>query len=367
MKSLQNILLLVEPGLRTGFFDAGQSKPGLRTGSTMWRHGVATLVALITPLAFAHANLSGGQPSTPLSGVLRLAGNPEMSGVVARWSAEFQKLHPAVRVESHLTGSDTGIAALYTGKAQLALLGRAPTASEIQAFEWIFHYKPAQVEIMTGSLNRAGKSPALVLFVHRDNPLAALSLAQLDAIFGTEHRLAPADIRTWGQLGLTGEWADQPIHLYAPDAMSGTGRFFRHVVLNDSRMMNWAQLTEFSDTNVPRAATHDAGRQIIAALAQDRDGLAVASLDCATDQVRPVMVSVTATRDTLMSRQYPLTRAAPACYNRPPGAAPDPLVAEFLRYILTPAGQQAVADDGGYLPLTGSLVAEQAQRLQQSP
>ena len=301
--------------------------------------------------------------AAPLSGLLRIAGNPEMAAVVARWSAGFQKEHPGVRVETHLTGSDTGMAALYTGRADLALLGRAPTPSEVQAFEWIFHYKPAQVEIMTGSLAHAGKSPALVLFVHRANPVAGLTLSQLDAIFGTAHRLAPADIRTWGQLGLTGEWTNQPIHLYAHDAMSGTGRFFRHVVLDDSRMMNWAQLTEFTDTGIPRAATHDAGGRIIAALATDRFGLAVASLDVATDQVRAVPVPIAATRESVMSRRYPLSRAVIACYNRKPGAAVDPLVREFLAFILGPAGQQAVEKDDGYLPLMPELAAKEARRL----
>ena len=303
-------------------------------------------------------------PALCADGVLRVAGNPEMTAVVARWSVAFQKQHPRVRIETHLTGSDTGMAMLYTGKADLALLGRSPTLSEIQAFEWIFRYKPAQVEILTGSLDQAGKSPAPVLFVHRDNPLASLTLAQLDAIFGTEHRLAPADIRTWGQLGLTGEWADKPIHLYAPDAMSGTGRFFRHVVLNDSRMMNWAQLTEFSDRDVPREATHDAGRQIIAALARDRYGLAVVSFAFASDQVKPVAVeTVSATRDTLIARQYPLTRTVSACFNRKPGTPADPLVLEFLRYILSREGQREVTPGDGYLPLTPDQAAEQARRI----
>jgi len=297
-------------------------------------------------------------------GVLRVAGNPEMAAVVARWSAAFQQQHPGVRIETHFTGSDTGMAALYTGKTDLALIGRAPTPNEIQGFEWIFHYKPAQVEIMTGSLDRPGQSPAPVLFVHRDNPLDGLTLAQLDALFGTEHRLAPADIRTWGQLGLTGEWADKPVHLYAPDAMSGTGRFFRHVVLNDSRMMNWAQLTEFSDTDVPRAATHDAGRQVLAALAADRYGLAVASLGFSPKNVRPLALDgIAATRDSLVARRYPLTRTVTACFNRKPEAAVDPLVAGFLRYILSPAGQQEIAAASAYLPLTAELAADQTRRL----
>lgn len=296
-------------------------------------------------------------------GVLRVAGNPEMSAVVARWSEAFKESHSGVRVETHLTGSDTGMAMLYTGKTDLVLLGRSPTLSEIQAFEWVFRHKPAQIEILTGSLDHAGRSPAPVLFVHRDNPLALLTLAQLDAIFGTEHRFLSADIRTWGQLGLTGDWADKPIHLFGPDAMSGTGRFFRHVVLSDSRLMNWAQLTEFADTAPTVNPTHDAGRLIIAALAKDRYGLAVASLDFAKESVRAVPVAVAATRETVASRQYPLSRAVVACFNRKPGTAPDSLVGEFLRFILSPAGQQAVEQKEGYLPLSATLAAEQTRKL----
>jgi phosphate transport system substrate-binding protein len=310
--------------------------------------------------------LSPIAPAVELSGVVRVAGNPELAEVVGHWAAAFQKLHPGIRIVTHLTGSDTGMAALYTGRADLALLGRAPTPSEIQAFEWIFHYRPAQVEILTGSLDRPGKSPALVLLVHRDNPLARLSLAQLDAIFGTEHRLGPADIRTWGQLGLTGEWTDQPIHLYGPDATSGTGRFFRHAVLNDSRMMNWDQLTEFNDTGIPLLATHDAGRQIQAALARDRYGLAVACLGFANPSVRAVpLEGIPATRSSLISRRYPLTRAVLACCNRPPGQAADPVTGAFLRYILSPEGQQWIGPEDGYLPLTAQLAAQQLQKINQ--
>jgi len=302
--------------------------------------------------------------SPQATGVLRVTGNPEMVAIVARWAAVFQRDHAGVRIEAHLTGSDTGIAALSTARADIALLGRAPTSSEVQAFEWIFRYKPAQVEIMTGSLGHPGHSPALVLFVHRDNPLAQLTLAQVDAIFGTEHRLLPANIRTWGQLGLTGAWADKTIQLYGPDAMSGTGRFFRHAVLNDSRMINWDAFTEFSDTEIPRVATHDAGRQILTALAADRYGLAVANLGFPQPGVRSLALDgILATQDSLIARQYPLTRSVLAYFNRKPGASMDPLVGEFLRYILSAAGQQEVTRAGTYLPLTPKVATEQARRL----
>lgn len=302
-----------------------------------------------------------------LAGVIRIAGNPELTERVAHWSEVFQRQHPGVRVETHLTGSDTGMAALYTGRADVALLGRSPTLIEIQAFEWIFRYKPTQVEVLTGSLDRPGRSPALVVFVHRDNPLRSLTLAQLEAVFGTEHRLGPRNIRTWGELGLTGEWANQAIRLYAPDAMSGTGRFFRQVALGDSRMMNWEPLREFTDSE-DGATPHNAGKQILAALAGDRYGIAVAHLGLANDHVRPLALAadagaspVSATRDTLVSRTYPLTRTVIACCNRPPGAALDPVVREFLQFVLSEQGQQEEAD--GYLPLSAQGAAKQLSQL----
>ena len=290
--------------------------------------------------------------------VLRLAGNAQLGGLVDRWETGFRQLHPDVAIETHLTGSDTGMAALYTGRADIALLGREPTASEIQAFEWIHRHRPTQIEVATGSLDRPGRSPAVVVFVQRDNPIRSLTLAQLAAVFGSEPGPASASPRTWSLLGLSGEWASRPVHLYGPDAMSGTGRYFRHVVLHDSRMMNWSQLTEFHDTALTGPGADDAGRKALAALAGDPAGLALASLGDATDGVRAVALAATdgsgpvaATRAAVAAREYPLSRAILACYDRPPGGRPSPVVGEFLDYVLGPAGQQAITEDAGWLPL----------------
>lgn len=330
-----------------------------------------TLRTLLLGVGLAVALNAAEPPPIPAPSdtrVIRIAGNAELAPVVARWTELFHRGHPDVRIESHLTGSDTAMAALYTGRADLALLGRTPTPSEIQGFEWVHRYKPPQVELLTGSLARPGQSPALVIFVHRDNPLRALSLAQLDAIFGTEHRLLPASLRTWGQLGVTGPAAAEPLRLYGPDMMSGTGRFFRQVVLGDSRMMNWEQLTEFGDTAPTRPASHDAGRRAVAALATDRWGIAVASLGDARDEVRPLPILVAnepiePTRDNLVSRRYPLTRSVVGCFHRQPGKPTDALVAEFLRFALSPAGQEAAAQASAYLPVSSTQIAEKARRL----
>ncbi len=319
---------------------------------------------------FAH----GGDtlpPVDPTAGAaaatLSLAGSPALREVANRWIAGFARLQPGVTVEVHFTGSDTGMAELYTGRADVVLLGREPTASEIQAFEWVYRYRPAMVEILTGSLDRAGRSPALVVFVHRDNPLARISVEQLARAFGPEPVDGSAPLRRWGQLGLSGNWASRPIHLYGPDMMSGTGRFFRHAVLGEGRLLNWESLAEFGDSGL---SAHDAGPKILAALAADPEGLAVAWLGADQPAVRPVPLqakpdapAVAATRETLRERTYPLTRAVWAYYHRKPGQPASPAIRDFLRYVLSAEGQQAADSAAGFLPLTPDAAAAQVRLL----
>lgn len=306
--------------------------------------------------------------------VIRLRGNAGMQAVVRAWVDGFMRSHPGVRVEIGLDGSDVGMTALYTGRADIALLGREAAAQELKAFEWIFRYRPARVEVMTGG-DQPGRSPALVFQVHRDNPLAQLTLAQADAIFSPERRRgAPKALRTWGDLGLTGEWADQPIRLYAPDTESGTGRFFRATVLGDSRKLHWDRLTEFTDSAPLGNPIHDASARIVAALAQDRFGLAVAGAGPGYAGVKilrlaenegsaPVEVSM----GNVAARRYPLARPVYAYFNRAPGEAVDPVLAGFLSHVLSEAGRAAVQTTGHYLPLDPAQAATQLQLLQQTP
>lgn len=304
------------------------------------------------------ASLPPYQPSQGVSGSLRLWASEAMRSVVMRWQEGFRKYHPGATVTTDHRGTDVAVAGLYTDSADIALLGREPTASEIQAFEWIFRYRPAQVEIMTGSLDAPGKSPALVVFVHKDNPLFRLTLAQLDAIFDYEHRRGLSNIRTWGQLGVGGDWASRPINLYARDITSGTGRFFRKAVLGDSRNLNWDHLQEYSDRNNPDGSALDADRQILDQLSRDRFGMAVSSLQFDRPQPKALALAVQAdgpfveaTRESLVARTYPLTRICIALINRAPGHATDPRVREFLRYILSREGQAEVVREGDFLPL----------------
>src|SRR5207244_5111836 len=102
------------------------------------------------------------QARQTVEGVIRIWGNPEMKPLLERWERGFHRSHPQVRIESHLTGSDLGMAGLYTAQADIALLGREATGNEVKAFEWIYRYRPTAGEVATGRLDQHGRTPALV-------------------------------------------------------------------------------------------------------------------------------------------------------------------------------------------------------------
>ena len=173
----------------------------------LYRFLIILFTATTAAISIVTENVkSSPQPDPDVAGVIRVWGDDQMNGVMQRWQIAFQKAHPNVRFEAKLLGTGTGMAGLYSGVADIALLGREATASEVMAFEWVFRYKPLGIEAATGSLGVPGKTFAVGVFVNKQNPLSKLTLTQLDAIFDSEHRRGSRNLSTWGDLGLTVEW-----------------------------------------------------------------------------------------------------------------------------------------------------------------
>ena len=302
---------------------------------------------------------------------LHLWGDRHMAGLAQAWADGYHTLHPEINFQLKLLGNGTAMPALYLGQADIALFGRDLIVTDNDGFAHVLKYTPLRIELGTGSLATPGNATALVLLVHRDNPLAQLSLDQVDAIFSSQRRRgAPAAIRTWGDLGLTGEWAGQPIHLYADDTQSMTALFFQRMALGDSRRMNWEHFTEFQDVRQPDGTVVTAAQQSAAALRSDRYGLAVSNLHWLTPEVKPLAMAeregdpfVLPTAETLISRRYPLARPIFACVNQRLGRPLDPKVRDFLRYAAGAPGQEVLIRQGDYLPLSPAAAGLQLGKL----
>jgi phosphate transport system substrate-binding protein len=313
---------------------------------------------LVSPLeGQGPASLPAYQPEQQISGTIRSWGNDQMKTLMTRWEEGFKKYHPGVRFDTTLQGTGTAIAGLYTGVADIALMGRSASSTENMGFEWVFRYKPLGVQVSTGSLAEPGKSYAPVVFVHKDNPLSQMTLPQLDAVFGCEHLRGPKIFRTWGDVGLTGEWSARPIHAYGPDIQSATASFFRELVLKGS--YKWrCDMKEGVEA------------QVLDALATDRNGIAYSALGYRNPQVKPIALAVedggpyyVPTVENVQERKYPLSRTTWVFVNRPPDRPLDPKVKEFLRYVLSREGQQDVVRAGDYLPLSAGIALEQLKLL----
>jgi phosphate transport system substrate-binding protein len=310
-------------------------------------------------------------PQPIAGGVIRSWGHVFLKKVMLSWEAGFQKYHPDVTFSDNLVSSAAATGALFTNTADLGILGREIRPMEVAGYNRVMKHKPFPLEVMTGSYADADKSVALGIFVHKDNPLAHLTFAQLDAIFGAEHLQGEkANIRNWGQLGLKGAWSNHPIHVYSGELDAAPAFYFSQTVMKGSMLWN-ESLRHFDDLNRPDGTVYEAQQQIVDALARDPDGIALSGAGVRNGDAKLVPISlnesqpfIEATPATVEDRSYPLSRSVWIYTNQAPGHPLDPRVREFLRYIFSREGQELVQQEGEYLPLTPAMADEQLKRVQ---
>jgi len=338
------------------------------------------------PPQFDLSGLPDYQPGPPLNGTIRQWGSNYLAdSMLAKYlEAGFRHYQPGVKFEDNLSSTFIGMASLYMGRADIAAMGRRATWDELQSFQRVLDSPPVEIAMATGSLDVAGWTFALVIMVNRDNPITRLTLAQLDGIFGAERdggwkgnqwdataaRGADKNIRTWGQLGLTGAWANQPIHVYGYNLNYHFPRDFAEKVMGGGYKWN-EHLREFSNAAKADGSTLiSAGDLLVKAVGEDRYGITYTCIRYRTPQVKTLPIAagpngpyVPPTLVTVQNRTYPLAREVYYYTIREPGKPIDPLVKEYLRFVLSRQGQEAVQRDGKYLPMTAEMVREQRRKL----
>lgn len=320
------------------------------------------------------------QPSQSVSGTLTIWGHGSygahtdfVEGLTRAWEEGFKQHQPGIQFDNRLHGTASAIGALYTGTGDLALMGREIWDPEVAAFREVKGYAPTGIDVMTGSFATRNKGYAIVFFVHRDNPISQLSLRQLDAAFSAERRRGGTRASTWGDLGATGSWANKPVNLYGMAIARGFADYVQEAVFEGAQIWN-PEIREFADDPGSRGGDSDGGQKMLRAMANDPNALGYAGLLYDHAGLKPIAiaqddggVAVAPTEASVRDHRYPLSRVITLYVDHVPGQPLPPKVEEFLRYLLSREGQQAVIDHGGgYLPLTPELAKQQLQRLQPS-
>jgi phosphate transport system substrate-binding protein len=279
------------------------------------------------------------------------------------WQDGFRKLHPEARFDDELDGNASAVGGIFTGTADLAILDREASFIEVDAYQQGTGYDPFRIPVARGSVDVVHHAPALVVYVNKVNPLNSLSMRQVDGIFDADHRLGPQSYKTWGDLGLTGEWAAKPIQLYTYDIQSAEVQFFERAALKGSQKFSCCLKLFAAKPGL------SAEKQIADALAKDRYGLALTTLPApglkaialsGADGDAPTLPTAKAT----VAGTYPLARTVYMYANRKPKSPMPARVVAFLAYIVSPEGQAIVARTGGYLPLSDELAAKAREALQ---
>ncbi len=296
----------------------------------------------VDPKIGAYQKVSG------ISGNLNSIGSDTLNNLLTLWSESFRKLYPGVNIQVEGKGSSTAPPALIEGTAQLGPMSRPMKAEEIENFEKKHGFKPTAITV---SLD------ALSVYVNKDNPIKALTLPQVDAVFSKTRKGGfKTDLTNWGQLGLTGTWANKPLSLYGRNSASGTYGFFKEHALYKG---------DFKD----QVKEQPGSSSVVLGVTEDMAGIGYSGVGYKTSGVRAVPLAVKdgetpqePSYQNVLSGKYPLGRALYIYVAKKPNEPLSPLVKEFFKFVLSKEGQETVIKDG-YLPLPADIITKQVELL----
>lgn len=346
---------------------------------TWMKSALASAASLgLAALSLPVANAQTVAAQETVAGDLRITGAVTMEPLLDAWRKEFEAAHPGARVVASLTGSASAIYGLEVRTADIALMDRALNPFErYGTYERSWTY-PVEIEIGTGSMGNPAAAPAYAIYVHPSNPLRGMTLAQLDAVFGARRdggwdklawnkraaRGADRDIRTWGQLGVSGSLRNKAIHVYGP-ANEGQGAVtgFQNMVMQGGAKWN-EDYREYPD---PAA--------MFSALAKDPAGIAYGAAGSAPRGWVPLALAASAGKpfvplnpETVANRSYPLARPVYLFFtiDTPSGdpARVKPLIRAFARHVLSSEGQAALSRASKYSPLPDGLITVQRSKVE---
>jgi phosphate transport system substrate-binding protein len=282
-----------------------------------------------------------------VTGNLNSVGSDTLNNLMTFWVEKFQEAYPNVKIQVEGKGSGTAPPALIAGTAQIGPMSREMKAEEMDQFVKKYGYQPVKVEVALDTLG---------VFVHKNNKIKSLSMDQLDGIFSKTRKSGTPEIKSWGDLALTGEFQAKPISLYGRNSASGTYGFFKEHALKGG---------DYKDT----VKEQPGSSSVVQSVGTDKFAIGYSGIGYKTSEVRAVPISRTtggqafeANYDNALTGKYPIARFLYIYVNLDPHKPADPLIQQFMAFVLSKQGQEIVVKDG-YFPLIPKMQAEQAAKL----
>lgn len=323
-------------------------------------------------------------PEKLLSGWISIHGsNYLVDGKLGEmWTQEFAKLQPGIRISWYLPTAASAFAALYYRQADL-VIGHKPSFYDLLAYQRMLGHDPTEITALTGSYDVAGWENSTVIQVNADNPLKCISIEEVDGIFGAQRdggwagtnfrpdwgRGADKNIRHWDELGFKGAYAKARITPYGFAIRYNTSADFADKYMQGGDKWN-EDYRGFAHIVRPDGTRYIQADQITDALARDRFGIGYNRYRGPRNNVRQLAISekkggrcVEHTIENVQNRTYPMFNEAYFYTSVAPDTKMNPMVKEFLRFVLSREGQDAVQRDGKYLPLTAEVARAQLKKL----
>jgi phosphate transport system substrate-binding protein len=279
-------------------------------------------------------------PVSGVSGTVNSVGSDTLNNLMTLWAEDFKKVYPNVNIQIQGAGSSTAPTALTEGTSNFGPMSRAMKAEEIQQFEAKYGYKPTAVPVAID---------VLAVYVNKDNPIKGMTIAEVDAIFSATRKCgAEASIENWGQLGLTGAWANRDFTLYSRNAVSGTYGYFKDEALCKGDFRS-------SINEQPGSAS------VVQSVSESLNGIGYSGIGYQTSGVRAIPLATAKGQDYVtpdaqhaLDGTYPLSRLLFVYVNKHPNRPLDQLQLEYIKLVLSKQGQEIVERDG-YIPLPANI------------
>lgn len=282
-----------------------------------------------------------------VSGNISSVGSDTLANLMTLWAEEFKRLYPNVNIQIQAAGSSTAPPALTEGTSNLGPMSRKMKDKELEAFEKKYGYKPLAIPVAID---------ALAVYVHKDNPIKGLTIAQVDAIFSATRKCgAKEDVTKWSQLGLGGALGAKNIQLYGRNSVSGTYGYFKKHALCKGDYKNTVN-------EQPGSAS------VVQSVSSSINGIGYSGVGYKTSGVRAVPLAkkgknfIPADTEHALNGKYPLSRFLYIYVNKRPNQPLAPLEREFIKMVMSKSGQEVVVKDG-YIPLPAKVIEKELAKL----